>query len=339
MPEDPFDDPSGFLDERTDRSVRRFQEDNGLRPDGWMRPGGETEAALREAVSKLEATMRPAWEEYERKTQSVEGAVEPAQFIRPRPWPGGQSLPPIQVPDGDLPGWGLPDLPIPPPTGPLPPGDRSIFDRIFGPRRDVNPIPPEFREFKDVTPTAGPAIFDDLIVPRRGNEDTQALNDRVGRDFLSIAARYGCRPFEHKGGAREEFENDGAKKEEKYIPPQQKSVDGTGRTTTKGGAYGDVHLTTSLNNRTRHVVLQTVDVVASGAPTARELANAAKILRNGGRDFYVLLFPKLPKGWDYDRDAFADLVRRMLDMVCSEDDRDHPEGDRKLQLDKTVPKR
>jgi len=339
MPENPFDDPAGFIDERMERSLRRFQEDNGLKPDGWMRPGGETETALREAVSKLKSTMRPVWEAYERKVQSTEGAAEPAQFIRPRPLPGGQSWPPTQVPDGDLPEWSARDLPLLPPL--LPPllDERSIFDRIFGPRRDANPIPPEFRGFKDVTPTAGPAIFDGLIFPRRGNEETQALNDRVGKEFMSIAARYGCRPFDHEGGARKEFKSDGDKKSEKYIPPREKLVDGTGRTTTKGGAYGDVHLKTSVNGRIRHVVLQTVDVAASGAPTARELANAAKILRNGGKDFYVLLFPKLPKGWDYDRGAFTDLTRRMLDMVCSEDERDDPQADRKLQLDNTVPKR
>jgi len=52
-----------------------------------------------------------------------------------------------------------------------------------------------------------------------------------------------------------------------------------------------------------------------------------------------MLFPKLPEGWDYDQAAFRDLVQRMLDMVCSEEERDDPESERQKQFDKVVPKR
>ena len=41
-----------------------------------------------------------------------------------------------------------------------------------------------------------------------------------------------------------------------------------------------------------------------------------------------MLFPKLPKGGDYDQAAFRDLVQRMLDMVCSEEERDDPDKHR-----------
>ena len=49
LPEDPFDRPSGFVDEATTNAVRGFQNDNRLKTDGWLGPGGETEAALRSA--------------------------------------------------------------------------------------------------------------------------------------------------------------------------------------------------------------------------------------------------------------------------------------------------
>ena len=53
MPEDPYDRPPGFIDERTTAATRRFQRDKGLEPDGWLAPGGETETALHNSVSDL----------------------------------------------------------------------------------------------------------------------------------------------------------------------------------------------------------------------------------------------------------------------------------------------
>lgn len=53
LPEDPFDRPSGFIEETTTAAIRGFQGDNGLKIDGWLRPGGETEAALKSAADRL----------------------------------------------------------------------------------------------------------------------------------------------------------------------------------------------------------------------------------------------------------------------------------------------
>lgn len=53
MPEDPYDRPPGFIDERTTAATRRYQRDMGLEPDGWMAPGGETETALHNSISDL----------------------------------------------------------------------------------------------------------------------------------------------------------------------------------------------------------------------------------------------------------------------------------------------
>lgn len=70
LPEDPFDRPSGFIEESTTKAVKRFQDDNRLTSDGWLAPGGESEAALQEAVARLARVKRPAWLEYQRRAPS-----------------------------------------------------------------------------------------------------------------------------------------------------------------------------------------------------------------------------------------------------------------------------
>jgi hypothetical protein len=52
----PADRPAnGILDRDLDQGLQRFQRDQGLRADGWMRPGGPTHERLR---SELEANFR-----------------------------------------------------------------------------------------------------------------------------------------------------------------------------------------------------------------------------------------------------------------------------------------
>jgi peptidoglycan hydrolase-like protein with peptidoglycan-binding domain len=72
LPEDPFDRPSGFIEESTTKAVRRFQDDNRLTADGWLGPKGETEAALQQAVDRLARVKRPEWLEYHRRAPSPE---------------------------------------------------------------------------------------------------------------------------------------------------------------------------------------------------------------------------------------------------------------------------
>ena len=70
VPEDPFDRPSGFIEESTTKAIKRFQDDNRLASDGWLQPGGETEAALQAAVARLARVKRPEWQEYRRRAPS-----------------------------------------------------------------------------------------------------------------------------------------------------------------------------------------------------------------------------------------------------------------------------
>ncbi len=70
LPEDPFDRPSGFIEDSTTKAIKRFQDDNRLTADGWLGPKGETEAALQQAIDRLARVRRPEWREYHRRAPS-----------------------------------------------------------------------------------------------------------------------------------------------------------------------------------------------------------------------------------------------------------------------------
>ena len=61
LPEDPFDRPLGFIDERTTNGTRAFQRAEALADDGWLAPGGETEQALEDAVADLARANGNDW--------------------------------------------------------------------------------------------------------------------------------------------------------------------------------------------------------------------------------------------------------------------------------------
>lgn len=336
MPEDAFDEPSGFIDDRADRAIRGFQDDQGLRVDGWMRPAGPTETALRTAVGDLSKAMGPAWERYDRRAQRHESLLEPAQF-RTKPWFTPAPWPPITGAPSDERGSdrSLPALPLPPV---LVPGPLDWVLRGQATPRDTDLVPPAFREFHDLTRSIEPTLLDDLILPMRGSQDTQDQNNRLAADFIKVATRFGC-DFEHEGGGNKEFKSANERQKEKYIPAKPQHRDARGRLTTKDSAYGDIHLTRGSGEKARHVVLQTVDTYARGGVTGRELRNAVRILRNGGKNFYVLLFPKLPEGWTFNDAAFEALARQLLDKVCSEEERDDSEDDRKYEFRDPLTKR
>lgn len=45
-------EPHGYITQEMDRSIKGYQKDKGLRVDGWLKPGGETEAALLKDLRK-----------------------------------------------------------------------------------------------------------------------------------------------------------------------------------------------------------------------------------------------------------------------------------------------
>lgn len=59
--EDPFDRPSGFIEETTTDNIKAFQRAKGLTEDGWLGPNGETERALNSQISNLSGVLAPQW--------------------------------------------------------------------------------------------------------------------------------------------------------------------------------------------------------------------------------------------------------------------------------------
>ncbi len=45
-------EPHGYITRKMDEGIRRYQKERGLRVDGWLKPGGETEKALRKDLKR-----------------------------------------------------------------------------------------------------------------------------------------------------------------------------------------------------------------------------------------------------------------------------------------------
>jgi hypothetical protein len=61
LPEHPFERPYGSLDSDTVAATQAFQRDYGLKQDGALLPGGETEVALRDAATDTARTAADRW--------------------------------------------------------------------------------------------------------------------------------------------------------------------------------------------------------------------------------------------------------------------------------------
>lgn len=45
-------EPHGYITREMDEGIRRYQKERGLRVDGWLKPGGETEKSLRKDLKR-----------------------------------------------------------------------------------------------------------------------------------------------------------------------------------------------------------------------------------------------------------------------------------------------
>ncbi len=45
-------EPHGYVTREMDSGIKRYQKERGLRVDGWLRPGGETESALKRDLKR-----------------------------------------------------------------------------------------------------------------------------------------------------------------------------------------------------------------------------------------------------------------------------------------------
>jgi peptidoglycan hydrolase-like protein with peptidoglycan-binding domain len=71
LPEDPFDSPHGVMDASTQEAIHAAQQDAGLRVDGLVSPGGETERALNGQISDLGRRHAADWKRYSDEVEAT----------------------------------------------------------------------------------------------------------------------------------------------------------------------------------------------------------------------------------------------------------------------------
>ncbi len=350
MPEDPFDDPRGFLDEQTDNALRSFQEHERVRVDGWAGPAGETELALHEALAELVRASGPEWLAFaERAGRAQRGMTAPQPessqpagngFVQTLEYRPGGTFDPAIIP---IQGRGLPGIrPIVPPVGsgledgapklptppfPLPP----LLDRLrprpdesgVGPKTEGWPFitarPDELREFKEAKPRREGENLDWLIIERKGNEDTRRYNHRVVEAIGDVAATHRC-GADHTGGSRagkDDYRKRGVGEEipETHLGP------------IKGGSWADI--TYTVKHGGRRLFVNTYDVAnRTLQATKREWGNAIRLLGHAKRGDILLLVPKLRKDQALDIGGFKRLIHNLLDELCepAQEDQQHTDA-------------
>ena len=342
IPEDPFDDPHGFLDERTNDSLRRFQESNGLRVDGWAEPGGETEQALQDGIADLVRASGREWMAFADRAGRAQ-----ADLAKKLPFtPGSARVEDLlrtleQRPDDasrleiiPLQGRGAISRLVPPGTSsfgesdseppvlplPLPPFlDRAVpppdQDEIFH-KTEVLPFitatADELRDFKEATPRRIGETLDWMIIERKGNETTRAHNELIKDTIQKVASNHRCGGG-HTGGSRTRDKDDPTKVEEKketYLRPR-----GAPKGERAGSSYADITFTIKHNGR--RLFINTYDIANRALnATARETGNAIRLLYNARRGDILLMIPKLLSGQSPDLDALQQLVDGLLDEMC-----------------------
>lgn len=294
------------------KNIRAFQGREGLRVDGEMLPGGETEArmnALMQAQAK--ASDLRAGETADSNSSGRNGATntQVAQAIGIEKLlsllgllgvSGGiigkkfsdEAQKKDQAPSNPDTSDRMMPAPVEPPLPGIEPPDEKLPDRTESPSAVVelpdlsNPLPVQEKPTIYVLPALKPGEFGNGIVERKGNEATRKELERIrnyfrGAGWEHIAGgRYAPDDPEVLAGEREA----GQEREEWHVSGHFGGL--------KGGHFTDL---TFKDDRGRILHVQSVDVDKNGKPTRRELDNAEKIRRaegNEGRDVYILLIPK-----------------------------------------------
>jgi peptidoglycan hydrolase-like protein with peptidoglycan-binding domain len=336
MPEDPFDDPHGFIDERTEDALRNFQSRKGLLVDGWAGPGGETERELRDALSGLARSSRSDWFEFANRAAKAKstvaekpGAVEEFSHkgrlhtleYRPhdaanldvvptqgRTWGSRTWPPPLPGVNSD-PGASEPAEP----TFPAP------FDEDVFRRSEVLPFiaatEDELRAFKEVPTRRMGENLDWMIIERRGNEKTRAHNELVKDTILEVgnAHRCGGEKPDHTGGSRTRDPKSPNKVQE--VPETYLRPRGAPKGQRAGASYADIDVT--IKHSGRRLFVNTYDAANRALKaTGRETSNAIRLLYNAKRGDILLLIPKLVGAQSLDLDALRTLIGGLLDELC-----------------------
>ncbi len=294
------------------KNIRAFQGREGLRVDGEMLPGGETEArmnALMQAQAK--ASELRAGGTADPKTSGRNGATN-TQVAQAAAVEKVFSLLGLLGVSGGVVGKKLLDdlqkkdetpsnpdtsdrmtpAPVEPPLPGIEPPNVKLPDRTESPSAVVelpdlsNPLPVQEKPTIYVLPALEPDEFGNGIVERKGNEATRKELERIRNYFREAGwkhiagGRYAPDDPEVVAGVRKA----GQERKERHVPGHFGGL--------KGGHFTDL---TFKDGRGRILHVQSVDVDKNGKPTQRELDNAEKIRRaegNEGRDVYILLIPK-----------------------------------------------
>jgi hypothetical protein len=292
-------------------AIDRFQARTGVKRDGWMGKGGETENALNAEIGPKVAahTNKSANKGGDPKADA--GNTEVAmwgQVLR-------QAAPHLKR---LLPGVGagvagqkaaeetLKNIPnerrdITPPPSPVPPNqppEPDVPDRTETPAKapviemDLSrPIPDATKPTIFINPTLPEHMkTTGMIIDRNETEATKAQIDRIRDEFINQNPE-----LEHHRGGRDAAT--GNNKKEYYAPGTGQAFPLPGRETgdgRKGSGYTDLTFRSKDKKTFWHI--QTVDIDRDGKPTARELENAERIRRglhnNPKEVHHIILVPK-----------------------------------------------
>lgn len=192
MPEDPSDDPHGFVDHPMLEGLKRFQEKQGLKTDGIVAPAGPTEARLNEATEHRRGEIASLVGDYRRRTAAA--GLDGSRTKRDQT----QGIGPIhtQLPPGF---WSRRIEPIPGPLPlplPLPLPIPRIFPRLIAPPttpiipgRPIRPNPPTIYKGPDPrgrpAPDAAPPGFPSKPPKLPGKEEIKREHPLI-RDAIEI---------------------------------------------------------------------------------------------------------------------------------------------------------
>ena len=321
---DPAEPDQPVTAEEVVDTIRRFQEAEGLKADGWMRPGGETERALDADIAPKIAAAREAGDsESEDVTSEEETGDQQVAAVPLAIWGGAAALGAAGVAIGEMmrrqgkrpwsgESWpegdpaagsrrsGIAD-PLPP-TPPSEPDDEEqgtkeeLLPTTLQPLDLSHPIPDDLAPGIYIHPFPDEELAElGRILESRGNAKTQAEIERIRAAFMRTHERWG-----HIGGGIDQ--KTGLPKKEYHIPgpgggeaggklagkPPHQTGDGR-----LGGHFTDLTFISPDGRRIIHI--QTVDVDKNGKVAQHELDAADRIRQheyNKDRETYVILIPK-----------------------------------------------
>jgi peptidoglycan hydrolase-like protein with peptidoglycan-binding domain len=293
--------PGGVADPYPSRelfnNIRAFQQREGLRLDGEMKPGGETESRMN---ALLKSTSSSNGGPTSTTNENTETKVAQMQEVGRHPGPSAATIaagiaakifqnrlkegtPTNTNERTDVAPTPSPQPGLEPPNEKLPDRTESIPQPIELPDLS-SPLPKIEKPTVFVLPAPKPGEFGDGIVERKGNEATRKELERLRDYFVSkgwkhiAGGRYGVGdPALSEPGSKIKA---GDERSEHHVPGHFKGL--------KGGHFTD--LTFEMPDG-RKVHIQSVDVDRNGKPTQRELDNAEKI-RRAEKNTDVVLIPK-----------------------------------------------